>query len=364
MIATMGARVLFVSGREIDYIRNRVLLTALRAAHDVTVLTPGARNTPARLIGGMGRLLAHRTPHDLCFAGFYGQPLALAASIAHRAPIILDAFVSTYDTLCEDRRTFSPRSPAGRLAFWLDRASCRRAAHVITDTDANAGYLATTFGLAREGLSAVPVGCDEALFFPRPAAPRSSRFEVFHYGSFLGLHGTDVIVHAAALLRDCPEIQFTLGGDGPLRGTVAALVQDLRLENVSLPGWIPFERLPDEIARADVCLGGHFSTIPKAGRVVATKTYQFIAMAKPTIVGDNGATREAFVPGEHVRAVPMGDPEALARAVTELRDDALRRDHLAQEGYALFRERYSSAAIARRLARIVEEVLAGEAGHP
>ncbi len=354
----MGARVLFVSGRETDYIRNHMILKALRSAHDVTVLTSGARNTPARLLGGAAQLLAHRAPHDLCFAGFYGQPLALAASVVQRAPVILDAFVSTYDTLCEDRRTFSPRSAAGHLAFWLDDASCRRAAHVISDTEANAEYLARTFGVPRERLSALHVGCDESVFFPQPTGCPTSRFEVFHYGAFLALHGTDVIVRAAALLRDCPDIHFTLGGDGPLRGDVVAMVEELGLDNVSLPGWIPFEQLPGYIARADVCLGGHFSTIPKAQRVVATKTYQFIAMARPTVVGDNAASRETFVPGQHVRAVRMADPEALARAIAELRDDPSLRARLASAAYALFQQHYSSVAIGQRLTRIMDDVLA------
>jgi len=360
----MGARILFVSGRETGYIRNRVILTALRAAHDVTVLTPEARSTPWRLLGGAARVLTCRASHELYFAGFYGQPLALAASITQPAPVILDAFVSTYDTLCEDRRTFSSRSPAGRLAFWLDEAGCRRAARVLTDTEANAEYLANTFDVPREKLAALPVGCDEAVFFPRPVERQTSRFEVFHYGAFLGLHGADVIVRAAALLRDCRDVHFTLGGDGPLRRDMVALVKELGLDNVSLPGWIPFERLPDYIARADICLGGHFSTIPKAQRVVATKTYQFIAMARPTIVGDNIASREAFIHGEHVLAVPMGDPAALAGTIAALRDDTALRERLASAGYALFRERYSSAAIGRRLTRIVDEVLAQHRGQP
>jgi len=360
----MGARVLFVSGREADYIRNRTILKALRSAYDVTVLTPRVRSTVGRLLNGTTRLLVDRTSHDLCFVGFYGQPLALAASLTQRAPVILDAFVSTYDTLCEDRQVFSTRSLGGRLGFWVDHASCCRAAHVITDTEASADYLARTFGLVREGLSAVPVGCDETIFSPRSAERVADRFEVFHYGAFLPLHGGEVIVRAAALLRDCPDVHFTLGGDGPLRRQTAALAQDLALDNVSFPGWIPFEQLPTYIARADVCLGGHFSTIPKAQRVVATKTYQFIAMARPTIVGDGAATREAFEPGRHVLAVPPGDPRALAVAVATLRDNPPLRVHLAEDGYALFQERYSSTAIAQRLTCIVDDVLAGQRVRP
>jgi glycosyltransferase involved in cell wall biosynthesis len=86
--------------------------------------------------------------------------------------------------------------------------------------------------------------------------------------------------------------------------------------------------------------------VPKAGRVISTKTFQFIAMRKPTIVGDNVATRELFVHGEHIYAVPMGDPIALAEAISELADTPALREHIAGGGYTLFQEKLTVRAIA------------------
>jgi len=350
-------RLLFVSGREIGYIRNRVLIAAFRRNFDVDVLTPQARGIAARSAKGLARCLAHRSDYDLCFVGFYGQLLATALSMVQHKPLLLDAYVSTYDTLCEDRGRFRPGSLPGRLAFWLDRRSCQVASRILTDTWSDAEYFQRTFSLSADKFDAVYVGCDESLFYPRGASSSArAGCEIFYYGSFLPLHGTDVILQAAAALRRRPDIRFTIGGDGMGFDDARRNASELALDNVTFAGWIPVERLPDFIARATICLGGHFSNVPKAARVVSTKTFQFVAMGKPTIVGDNAATRELFQPGEHVLAVPMGDPAALAQAIEQLADNSAMRERIAAGGLALYRERLSQDLIAAQLATIVSKM--------
>lgn len=337
--------------------RNRVLLAALGTHFEVTAFTPDARSTAGRIVSGLVKFMARQPQRDICLAGFYGQPLAIALAVLQRSPILLDAYVSTYDTLCYDRRRFGPRSLRGRLAWGLDSRSFRSSTHIMTDTDANGEYIARTFDIPRKKISTVYVGCDETLFYPRRKARTDERrFEVFYYGSFLRLHGVDVIVEAAALLRDRPEIHFTLGGDGECRRDIEGKIRRLALTNVDMPGWIPLRQVPEYINRASICVGGHFSTVPKAARVVSTKTFQFVAMQKATIVGDNAATREIFEPGKHVLATPMGNPEALADAICTLVDNPTLRRRIALGGYEIFEQRLSTQRIATQLVAIVEDI--------
>jgi glycosyltransferase involved in cell wall biosynthesis len=350
-------RILFVSGREAGYIRNRVLISALRRNFDVRVLTSATGGIGIRSARGLARCVADREGYDLCVVGFYGQLLAVGLSALQRKPLLFDAYVSTYDTLCEDRGRFRPGSLPGRLAFWLDRRSCQAAQRVLTDTRSDAAYFQRTFGLPASKFDTVYVGCDESLFYPRPTPlAEHPACEVFYYGSFLPLHGTDVILQAAALLRRRPDIHYTIGGDGMGFAAARRSAADLGLANVTFAGWIPIERLPNYIAGAAICLGGHFSAVPKAARVVSTKTFQFIAMGRPTIVGDNGATRELFRPGEHVLAVPMGDPAVLAQVIEHLADDLALRERIAVAGLTLYRERLSEDVIAAQLAAIVDRM--------
>jgi glycosyltransferase involved in cell wall biosynthesis len=354
----MKPRVLFVSGREAGYMRNRVILAALRMEFDVTVVCGKVPTTVGRTLASLARFLAGRPKYDLGFVGFYGQPLAIALSRMQRKPLILDAYVSTFDTLCQDRRWFRPHSPVGRIAFWLDQQACRVSARVVTDTHTHAEYFAEIFSVPPGKLVPVYVGCDQKLFTPRPeTGSRSGGFEVFYYGAFLPLHGTEIIVQAAHLLRHRPDIHFTIGGDGPRRPAVEQMVTGLALDTVDLVGWIPLANLPSHIARASLCLGGHFSTVPKAARVISTKTYQFLAMRRATVVGDNPATRELLSHGNHAWTVSMGDPAALAEAIETLANDSALRDRIAAGGYDLFQQRLSTPAIAAQLASAVQEVL-------
>jgi glycosyltransferase involved in cell wall biosynthesis len=115
------------------------------------------------------------------------------------------------------------------------------------------------------------------------------------------------------------------------------------------------EQLPQYISRASVCLGGHFSLLPKAARVISTKTFQFLAMRKPTIVGDNPATRELFTPGEDICVVLMGDASALAQAIETLADDPGLRQRIALGGYNVV-QKVSTFSIGERLAAIIENL--------
>lgn len=354
----MRHSVLFISGRETEYIRNRVLIAALGSHFDVSILTPNARSILGRTVIGLSRFASSRPSHDVCLAGFYGQPIAIGLSALQHQPIVFDAYVSTFDTLCQDRQWFAPRSPVGLLSRWLDRRSCEVAAQVLTDTEAQSRYFAAEFAVPSSKLTALYVGCDESLFFPRDeAALASPGFEVFYYGAFLPLHGTEIIVQAAHLLRDRPKIHFTIGGHGPGYVAVRDMIESLHLTNVELVGWIPFEQLPEYIARASVCLGGHFSKVPKAARVISTKTFQFVAMQKPTVVGDNPATRELFTHGRDVYAVAMGDPEALADAIGTLAGDAELCHRIAAGGHTVFQQRLTTPRIADQLASVIVEAL-------
>jgi glycosyltransferase involved in cell wall biosynthesis len=347
--------ILFVCGREPDYIRNWMLRQALARRHHVATATDSVRPAAWRYAQALGKATWHlRGKPDLVLIGFYGQPLMPAMRALTRRPVILDAYVSTYDTLCFDRRWFRPRSPAGRLAFALDLWSCRWADRLLFDTQAHCEYFVHTFGLLPDRAAVVYVGCDETHFTPQPVPLPARTFHVFSVTSFLRLHGVEHILHAAKQLEQQDDILFTIAGCGSHLATMQRLAQELDLHNVRFPGWVPFDELPARIAAADLCLGGHFSDVPKAGRVISTKTFQFLAMGKPTIVGDSPANREVMSHRENAYLCPVADPAALASAILELRNDSLLRQQLGEGGLALYRQRFTTAAIADSLEPVLD----------
>jgi glycosyltransferase involved in cell wall biosynthesis len=148
-------------------------------------------------------------------------------------------------------------------------------------------------------------------------------------------------------------------GKGPGYARITGLAQEWGLENIEFIDPVPLAELPDVIAGADICLGGHFGTSDKALRVIAGKTFQDIAMGKPTVVGDTRANRELLTHGVDAWFVPPDDDAALAEAVAELADDPEMRARIGDAAAALFREKASKAVLAPELRGIVERMVSG-----
>lgn len=351
----MDKRILFTSGREPEYPRNAVIRAALARHFDVISITDSSRNLPLRYLRVGGHLLkAAKIDFDLMFVGFLGQPLMPLARRLTRKPILFDVFLSVYDTLCFDRHVFTPQSAVGKMAFWLDRDSCARADQVLLDTQAHADYFKSTFSVPESKLQSLFVGCDENIFYPRKT--RNTTQLVLFYGSFLPLQGIDVIVRAAKLLEERSNVNFRIIGTGIEEAHIRALVSELDVRNVTFLPPVPLGQLPEQIQEAAICLGGHFGASAKAGRVIAGKTFQCIAMGKPTIVGDNNANRELLQHGHDAWFCRMNNPEALAEAILRLISDPKLCARIGDNAHQTFMQRASIQVLSGQLKQIVESM--------
>ena len=276
-------RILFITGRELSYARNEVLHHAFQQLGTVDVIAP-PRQPDSLLRSGVKlavtaarRLLRQR--YDLVVVGFYGhlvlallRPLLQHRWPFRRPPLLFDAFVSNYDTLCFDRQHFSPTSLPGRVAFRLDQSNCQLADHILLDTTQHVDYFVETFGIPISKFTAIPVGCSESIYHPRVTPQlrpvgQENQTVVLSYTTFLPLHGMETVLQAASQLQ--PEsLHFRIIGDGPLLPAMQQLAATLGLQNVTFVPLVPPSVLATEIAGADICLGGHFGENAKAGRVV------------------------------------------------------------------------------------------------
>lgn len=350
-------KVLFISGREPAYTRNAVVLQGLREnGFEVIECTASSRSYLSRYPTVMGKFLLKKD-HDLIFIGFFGQPLVPVIRKLTSKPIIFDAFLSAYDTMCFDRRRFKPESLTGKFLYWLDKHSCEIADRVLLDTDAHIEYFVNSFNLENEKFQRVFVGADNSMFYPRDVQREDGTFRVFYYGTYRPLQGIECIVKAAALLKPHKDIIFTLVGKGQMHAEIMKLAQRLQVDNIEFIDWVPYELLPMEIAKADICLGGHFSNIQKANRVIAGKTFQFIAMEKPVIVGDNPANRELFENRKNALMAKMASPAAWANAILELKENKSLREDIADGGYKTFMERCTVDVIGKEIKEIAEKLV-------
>ena len=294
-------------------------------------------------------------PRDVVVVGYTGHFdlfLARLLSLFRRRPLILDAFLSPWDTVVRDRKLLKPRSLRARLLFQIERWALKLSDHVLTDTAAHADYMASTFDVAREKFTPIPVGSLVRKPVPAPvpvgaggAAPRAP-LQVFFCGSFVPLQGVPVILDAAGL---CPEIQFRIVGDGPGADRIVEELAQRSMPNVDLERrFISREELTEELAVADVVLGV-FGASEKTGRVVPCKVYDALAAGRCVVTGDGAAPRQLLRDGEEALLVRRNDPAALGAALRRLADDEALRERLARSARAAYEARFSRDAIGHAL---------------
>ena len=107
-------KVLFISGQKPSYTRNSVILKGLNE-NDVEVVycTSLSMSYLFRYPIVLLKLLLPITKHNynIIFIGFFGQPLVPIIKMLTNKLIILDAFLSAYDTMCFDRKSgVNPKS--------------------------------------------------------------------------------------------------------------------------------------------------------------------------------------------------------------------------------------------------------------
>lgn len=218
-------------------------------------------------------------------------------------------------------------------------------------------------------------GANAELFSPAiSGAPARARhglgdaFVVGYSGSFKPWHGVDVLVEAAAHLRDRP-VKFLLVGDGPERERLVARAEALGLRGrFVLTGAVPYARVPEELAAADVCVAPfvperHGPSRARGFVLDPLKVFESLALGKPTITIRAANIEALFRDGEHLRLVPPGDPPALARAIAEVMDDPARTRAMAAAGHDLVIARHTWRAHAAQLVELFR-AMRREAGLP
>jgi glycosyltransferase involved in cell wall biosynthesis len=270
--------------------------------------------------------------------------------------LIYDHMMSPYDSLVNEKKTIRRDGLFGKAVYFYEKYILSASDLVLTDTNIHKRYFHELFDIPLEKIEAVPVGTDEDLFQlddSMNTTARSGLFEVLYFGSFLPLHGMDVILKAASILRDNP-IHFTLIGGNRLNlSSFHDTIRRLDLNNVTHIDWVEFEELPNYVAQANLGLGGAFGNTGQASRVITGKTFQFLAMAKPVVIGQYHGDDNGFEDKVNCLLVPRGDEQALSNAILWALEHNESLHQIGQLGFELYRSRYSIVKISERLKEII-----------
>lgn len=312
-----GKKVLFITTKNIDYIRNAQEVRLLKEnAENVDILYSSKNKYVGRIIEIWTKLVFKNIKNiDIVFVGFAPQLiLPFFKWKFKKNVIIIDFFISVYDTLIHDRKKFKDRSIIAKLCHEIDSITLRWTDHVITDTKADARYFMEEFQSNKAKFETLYLEADQSIYYPREQNKRETlkdKFVVLYFGSILPLQGVNVVLDTVKMLRDDKNIFFQIVG--PIPKKYSKPIQ----ENAEYIDWLSQEELAQHIANADLCLAGHFSgDIDKAKRTIPGKVYIYDAMGKPMVLGDNDANRELYEESrEDICFVAMGNAKELKEKI-------------------------------------------------
>ncbi len=187
-----------------------------------------------------------------------------------------------------------------------------------------------------EGSFANPaVGSDAEI--PGLEAP----FSVMFAGNIGSAQAVDVIVDAAALLKENQNIQFIVLGDGSRSEWMLQQIRERGLQNIHLPGRFPMEIMPSLMQKASALLVT-LSDQPIFRLTIPNKVQAYLAAGRPILASLNGEGAELVAEAKAGLAVPAQDAQALADAVMKLynmpRDE---RDAMGACGRAYYRQHFT-----------------------
>lgn len=332
----MSATLLWWGRFDPDYSRNRILRSLLK---DNGI---GLRDFRPRssLLGSLEAAIRRPQPGDaLWLPCFRHRDFRSARNYANRhdLKLVFDPLISSWDKAVYERRKYPATHYRARRLLQQERSLFSQADIVIADTRAHADFFIEELGAAAERTRVIPVGAEEALFTRQPPRSPSAAPEILFFGSFIGLQGPQHIVEAARLV---PDARWTLLGEGPLRSHCESLARDLA--NIGFEDWLPYERLPERIAQADVLLG-IFGDSPKAGRVIPNKVYQALACGRPVVTRISPAYPDALLTSRASGLVftAPADPASLATAVSTLISDSTELSAVADQASRTYTEYFS-----------------------
>jgi len=350
-------KICFFGDYDPKYARSRILIKGLEQ-NGVEVIECNVTKG-----GAMKKLrelyLKHKKigPYDVMVVSQGGfRLMPVFARLITRAPIVWEPLFSLHDAWVYDRKLTSPHTGKAVLYWLIDWCGSVFTDLTLLDTKGNADYFIHTFYLSPKKLLVAFIGADPDVFFPKPRTSSQDIFEIEFHGKYIPVQGTDVLVRAAKLLSDDPNIHFTMIGSGQEGKRTEELAKSLGVTNITFHGFLPQAEIAGYIANADVCIG-LIGDVPRVGRAIPNKLYEAAAMGRVSINVEGVSIREVFQPGVNVVTIKQGNAEDVAQKIRELKNDRARVMQMGEAALKTFGARVTPGAIGMQLKEDLERLL-------
>lgn len=284
---------------------------------------------------------AWRLKPDLVHAGmesFAGIALWMFHQLNHRTPCLL-----TLQNGSMDAPRFQKKFPA-----WLFKAIHLAPVKIQAISNALAERARR---LGAKDVVVIPNGAELQKFFEAREATKKLP-QLVGVGRLHVDKGWDVSIRAfAKIANQFPTINFKIAGEGDQAAFLQQLIKELKMEGrVQLIGNLPYDQVPSFMASGLLFVGA--SRAEGLGNVFIEAQ----AAGTPPIASRVGGIPDVIQDGETGLLVPTEDYEALAKAMSDLLSDEVKRDAFRKNGLN-YLDRYDWNEIGEEIEHLYQGLL-------
>lgn len=145
----------------------------------------------------------------------------------------------------------------------------------------------------------------------------SNKFNVVFAGTMGKAQSLETILDSAYILKDIPEIHFTLIGGGVECDNLQLKVRTMGIKNVSFLPYQPFTQVHTILSNADALLV-HLKDDPLFSITIPSKTQTYLMVGKPILMGVRGDAANIIESAEAGLVFEPQNPQDLANNIKRL----------------------------------------------
>lgn len=274
--------------------------------------------------------------------------------------VIVDYYISEFDTLVNDRKTIKKKSFSARLALFKDRLFMKLADGVIFLNNAESAYYQKVAGveLDKKKIKIIPLCIDYKKELFEDVAESSRRdFNVCWWGTYIPLHGLDNLIRAFSHIEHEAVKLYIFGNSEekskPYQDLITSLglsdkvvvINDCSFSNGKLASFLK--------SKCDIAIG-NFGSSDKAKTVLVNKLVDALSLGLPCLTIQTQATLELLGQNEGL-ILTESSPERIAESIAEAFQNPGVLKAIGDAGKKKYLELFSPDAFKVKLLEVINE---------
>lgn len=353
-------RVLLTSSKSLEYPRISQLAASLESlGHEIeylyiplsSVFLPGAK---------LKNDIRSKNV-DLVICGFFGQhSVGICKKILPGVPVILDAFVSAYQTLVKDRRDKRFILLAPLIKFY-EKKMLDSSDSIITDTQFHLKYFIHRYGVPERKLSVLPVTSRFEGQSSTVRVPFEQRKKIHFHGEIQGFHGLELVLPSINSMEERGiATSLYLGDKGEKWSKRHSKSINSGVDVFTRK--VPYSILKDSMENSLVTLG-IFRKSEKADLVIPNKIVESLSLGIPCITLSTVSTRNLMKERKSSHnplqdgLILVDEPSAVETAIRALNDDEKLWRSSSNNAKKLYKEVFNSNNNQEKLLQLIQGVV-------